>query len=537
MKVRIFILSEEPFELIDHWIEAGPTETTSRFKEECWKKLVETLQKRHQELLKGETPVLTLPRYLVFLMLFGDYIKDTFVSDNNKPNEYYRELIRQAQNHSWGAKVIVAVSQKISQDFAGISSDPLHEWFRLLFPMPRKDQTTGLPISEQEPFPYADDLIEYSNQCFGAITEPLEIAKHLHASLRRSQQRIAQIKEAILKDWRLWITGSSGLDKIFPEEIKILGHHIKNKDIPSIAVFHINEENPIDLILPTDLKDTIGLIILCNDDTILSEPETTFPFQPKNRVRQWAEQKNIQFIETRGPLESVFLCMQIKRYTHQENVRVGKLEGVEKSQSLFLSNSSQIEPSLLISSSFNKKVDRVSFIFDASEHIARIKRILPYGYNFHVHPSLNGSDLAKFVSNPSFEVTELIAWVYIGHGTKKGVQTIKAVPKSPRYWLNCFKKYEQKLPFVLFCACQSENIARQFAAAGVGVAIGFKNKVFAEQCWAISEEVVPAAIKSNGNRQAIIEAYHQACSKLPNVKVKDYPDPWDPSPVAFLHRP
>jgi hypothetical protein len=91
---------------------------------------------------------------------------------------------------------------------------------------------------------------------------------------------------------------------------------------------------------------------------------------------------------------------------------------------------------------------------------------------------------------------------------------------------------------VLCCACESEKIARQFAQTGVGVAIGFKKKVLLKHCWAISEEVIPTAIKTHGDRLAILEAFHRACLRLPKPKIIEHGQETyhDPEPVAFLHR-
>lgn len=206
----------------------------------------------------------------------------------------------------------------------------------------------------------------------------------------------------------------------------------------------------------------------------------------------------------------------------------------------------------MVTSSFNKNVDRLPYLFGASEHIARIRRKLPFGYHFHVHPSLNGETLASFVSGHLFREKELTAWVYIGHGFEGNLQTsdtvwkplpngrfrAEAVREKPQFWLDQFRGYEKGLPLVLFCACESEKIARQFAQAGVSVAIGFKKKVLLEQCWAISEEVIPAAIKTHGDRMAIVNAFHRACLRLPKPKIIENGQEThhDPEPVAFLHR-
>ncbi len=507
-----------------------------------WSKLHRTLFHRSKNQLTNPCSNTNPEQYLVFLCFHKDTIK------NNFPLSYYQRLIWCAQNYAWGAKVIMVISQEACRfgDTSEEQKQYLHNWLRRIFPVQQENQENPLtqdelkelyegyltPISgeEQIHYFYADDLIELPEESFELLNknEEHKFSEILYLVYLESIERVKQLKNVFHKDWNLWIPQDSRMEDFFPPEVKNLGKHLGHGEVQLITIAHIDQQTPIWL---TPRKQEIGLVILCNKGQFNSNLDTKYEFWNKGK----------KLIQTRGPLESVFLCMHIQKQIQPEKKRIGKIEHVEPVEIIkpnqlppFTAKSEQNEPFLLISSSFDATDDQ-RYLINASIQVARIKRMLPFGFNVQIHPALNGEELEKLISHSHLKSKSLTVWVYIGHGEKGKLQAAGPVREPTLYWLDRFTGYQKELPLVIFCACYSAEIAHQFAASGVGVAIGFKNQIVAEHYQVMCEEIVPVAIRSNGDPLAIIEAYHRACLLLRKVKVAGYPD-YDPGPVAFLQR-
>jgi hypothetical protein len=65
-----------------------------------------------------------------------------------------------------------------------------------------------------------------------------------------------------------------------------------------------------------------------------------------------------------------------------------------------------------------------------------------------------------------------------------------------------------------FSACQSTPIARRFAAAGAGVAIGFEHDVPPDATRLLAPAVIREALESGGERAKILNAFYMGCSQL-----------------------
>ena len=149
---------------------------------------------------------------------------------------------------------------------------------------------------------------------------------------------------------------------------------------------------------------------------------------------------------------------------------------------------------------------------------------LPSDVRVKIYPAIKSGKLADIVK----ELGHILAWIHIGHGDpKRGVQqSDDHVFKSPQDWLTSFVDYNSSLALAMFATCYSEAVAREFAAAGVGVTIGFAEEVHKQVCIEVTKRVVAAAIESNGERAAVLAAFSKGQKRL----VSENPEA---GPLAF----
>jgi hypothetical protein len=146
---------------------------------------------------------------------------------------------------------------------------------------------------------------------------------------------------------------------------------------------------------------------------------------------------------------------------------------------------------------------------------------LPTNVQVEIYPAIRSVKLADIVSRFDY----LLAWIHIGHGDlEKGLQQSEdELFKSASDWINSFADYKSTLPLVLFSSCYSQPVAQQFAEAGVGVAIGFMDEIHQKTCVEVTKRVVKAALRFNGERTAILEAFLAGHDVLNGVDPKALP--------------
>jgi hypothetical protein len=127
----------------------------------------------------------------------------------------------------------------------------------------------------------------------------------------------------------------------------------------------------------------------------------------------------------------------------------------------------------------------------------------------------------------------LTAWLHVGHGKRThGLQEVTGEFQTAKRWLQCFAAHRSRggsLALAIFSACETIEVAKEFANAGVGVTIGFDKKVPSVACRRLTAEVISAALRANGDRETIIRAFHLGCDKLKaeNFRLE---------PVAFFEK-
>ena len=259
-------------------------------------------------------------------------------------------------------------------------------------------------------------------------------------------------------------------------------------------------------------RDSVGkrAVLTCGDGRLQT------PF-----LDELCQRENLPPLHCGGPFELRHLLMQQgNRYALTDPLSYENCDLVELDTNPLFSPppESPAEVCLLLTSSFDPSDpgDKVH-CGEASVDAARLTYHLPSHTNYFAHPALRSSALPDVLDTVLKSHSELTAWVFLGHGDGRAglcsVDTTKA--EGPEQWLARFDAYRGKgLALAFFSACRSTAVARRFAQAGVGVAIGFGKKVPAEPCQLLAATVVRAALYTNGNQQEILRAFQFGCRQL-----------------------
>jgi hypothetical protein len=162
----------------------------------------------------------------------------------------------------------------------------------------------------------------------------------------------------------------------------------------------------------------------------------------------------------------------------------------------------------------------ITSAFDGRQQSHRRREAAEIGALLRELPSLPDVEVRQYVdceSLPSLlESDQFTAWIHLGHGNDDGMYDSRLnLCLPPSRWLNCFKAYKTRsLKLALFSVCRSSPVAKLFARAGAGVAIGFKNEVLTDATEILVQKVVPAALRGGSDEAATLEAFRDACGSL-----------------------
>src|SRR5207248_562138 len=101
------------------------------------------------------------------------------------------------------------------------------------------------------------------------------------------------------------------------------------------------------------------------------------------------------------------------------------------------------------------------------------------------------------------------------HGDESGLKDITGDPIKLDEWLARLQYSATRLPLLILSVCESAAVARKFAEAGVGVAIGFEKQVLPEMCRLLAAPVISAALNNSGSSRAILQAYNGVFKDAP----------------------
>lgn len=262
------------------------------------------------------------------------------------------------------------------------------------------------------------------------------------------------------------------------------------------------------------------------------------PFVASDHLKDLQHSGRIKLAYYQGLFELRYL-FHLLGANHKSST--GHAVGVEKQVKLLAATlfqtapavTADYEPGLLVTSSFHPTTDPRGrdHCVAAAREVGRATIHRPAHIKYLVSPATNCQMLPELVKQLPPHLT---AWLHTGHGQqRRGLREASGGYRSIGRWLQAFTGHGQRqgsLALAIFSACETVPIARRFARAGVSVAIGFTQQVPTDACHILTAEVIRAALRSKGDRAAILQAYHAGCANLTATDLSNL------GPVAFCSR-
>ena len=470
-EIRVLILQQGINNIVDTWIERDDCSTCPKWKESAtlWPK----------RLLAN-----TADPMEVFFCLDKEVLGEGFDSP------FLHRVIQRAHRSMWNADVYIV----IDKDWQPEDRDP----------------------EQPEPYSWAEQLLE--NKLTDILEWSVQPNSNYSEAARRSRERM-----------------------------KVLGNHPPHRSWKCLfqkpLSFSSEEESLLSPFLISSSSELTGedcLIVLRNmDDAYLADLEEVLQQSssediivgvvdridrlPRDLVT-FCKNKGIGLVRLHGITELYYLLQKLND-PKLNDCRLDSLQlkksvatAVRVTNPQFKSHS----PQLLITHSFLAG-DPEGCLSAANDTWDMISD-LPSEVRVKIYPAIESVKLASIVT----DLGHILAWIHIGHGdVAKGLQqSDDQLFKTAEDWLRSFAGYNSSLALVMLSACGSEKVAQQFAQAGVGVAIGFAQKVHQRVCVELTKRVVNAALRFNGERIAVLAAFDEGYDVLKTA------DP-EAAPLAF----
>ncbi|HBL27968.1 MAG TPA: hypothetical protein DD490_14105 [Acidobacteria bacterium] len=157
-------------------------------------------------------------------------------------------------------------------------------------------------------------------------------------------------------------------------------------------------------------------------------------------------------------------------------------------------------PSLLFTSAFGPGDEQIPQWLAAADEVGRLLCKVPYTLDSQVELEIQPDQLIRALERrPN-------AWIHMGHGSARSGLHIPGREMTKEQWGRFFSKRDLP-PLALFLTCDSHEVARSFAEAGAGVAIGFEGIVESDKTWYLAEQVLMAMFVRGMSRQVILEGF------------------------------
>jgi hypothetical protein len=428
-----------------------------------------------------------------------------------------RELFDTAHGYIRGAPLYLVISSTIGQTGTLVEEKrTLNLWFETVernvtdliqFPLPHYQHRKPVPA--------------------GRLSQKGDESRHRQAFIKR-----------LLHDETL--SHSDSCQSSWPWRHISLPISIENNSLWSVySASHESENfNRVFVVGPDGQSRTLLEGELAKTKARYSLPSKT---QPKQIIVPWREELRPDFKQFcraeslpiaplfGGPCEIRFLLQRLNEHAAKHMSTDDPTRSVERrsENEVFAPYERKQAPSLLLTSAFHQH-DEGHFSAVRKE-ISEIVRLAMQDSAMPItHNAINLDGLHQVLSSANMP-HQLTVWLYLGHGKKGGgLREYNHSFRDAAEWLTCFSGLADKrsLALVFFSACHSTDIAQLFAKAGVGVAIGFENKVDQATCHQVSVPVIHAAWKTNGNREAILEAFRRTVA-APTLGVRQA------KPLAF----
>lgn len=480
--------------MIDSWgcVTAGDGRLLARYKdlsipaEDAWRRLALTIHERACEAAR-ELPYSHF-EVDVFLLVRGRLVEHI-------PHDVaLKKIVNGARYHTWGGNIYLAWVGSSETEFKTLyqgSELVLEKWFRAL---------VELGVTDLIEIPKGDDQ-----------PEP-DLYRVLLKRALLSEDRLSKLRKLVNdRGWRLILRYQASAIKTFIK--RFVGEAQEPPDEKNLAVFYdLNRSSDWGGLLDLVPRNHDGeLFVAVNSAKIVSNLEAVL----KGRLPGAA------LFYFNSITEWLYAFVRLNPGSRPEAEKPpakptqdgGAVEWVVATEGATISSMPNTgDLRLLVTSAFTNTGTQEEQCLAAAAEIGDVRSNLPFHVEVEVHHSIICERLPSILKDRSHKDRTFTAWLYIGHGESGMV--VDEEPTSADRWKDCFHGYKGSLQLVMFSACESAGLAREFAKLGVPVAVGFEGEVLTDAARKLSAPVVPAALQSGDRQAAILEVFRDAVVEL-----------------------
>ncbi len=411
---------------------------------------------------------------------------------------FIEELLKTANNSSWGGKVRLVADQHIEGYLEHLETvDSLKIWLVAA----RDSHAVDVSLASFE---------RDGNE------------EHLPSPLRRAGDS-SEVRYRVLPrlvapgQWEVW-PASKDVANLLREARGQTEHYVPGKNLLIV----VSRDSSTSFLA----KQRIGELLAKHPEGrfalgVLGNTSKPDPVKGREaRLPNWVAGLSKEFpfvnvVEFGGLLELRYFLLRLNEFCPTDLWPApGNVESVALSPRPGALHVPNYSPNLLITSAFNPS-ERKRNCWESSQDVGQLLKTVAFRPNYLVHPGLRKDDLrGLFKAMP-----EPTAWLFLGHGHgHRGLQDADGKIYKAEEWLKALVGNCHSLPLAFFSACSSADMAKRFAVAGVGVTVGFKGRIMPEPCRLMANRVIRAALDSHGNREEILRAFQAGCRELQ----KDY---------------
>jgi hypothetical protein len=473
-EIHVLISQQDDETILDHWFEYEGRPLDA-------KKWMEGSGRWPAQLLKGRPKPLE-----VFLCLDGE----SLAAGYNSP--FVADVIRQAHMSMWGANVYLVI------DSLATSLQP-----------------DGHARTRHAPPAWFEAASE--NNVRDVLHWPIRRRTDFSDASRKSEKRIREVSARdTRRAWKCLVSPEPGLG---PEQESFLGPYLINsfRELGDSNCLLVLQEKRDDY----DYMAYVRRHLRRMPGTEMAVGVIDRVEEPPTELERYCREKGCALVRFHGWCELYYALRRLNAPLWGDATDVPHATPVPVSNPAFKSH----PPRLLITHAYVPSDPEGCH--SAARDAWELTKELRGRAEVTVYPAVQCLQLAGLVR----ELEHVLGWVHIGHGDDAlGLLQSGAKGYKPAEdWLRSFADYKSSLALAVFSSCKSEPVAKAFAESGVGVTVGFRQKVHRRVCAELTKRVVEATLDANGLRRPILEAFRDGRLVL------EIEDP-EALPVAFWAR-
>jgi hypothetical protein len=386
-------------------------------------------------------------------------------------NDFLSQLIDEVGPHMWGAEIYVLLHQEMAL-ISPIASEDI--------PRPNPQKMFDLFLEKG-----VSDVLHWPERASHLLGE----------AATRSAERMAQISIPDPgRPWRCFVHKPPNLG---PQQTAFLNPFLIR------SINDLNDENCLVVLQanrdPDQSMKFLERLSPFPGDVMIGVIDRLGQLPPE--VIEFCRRNNYELIGFHGLVELYYFLRRLDRASETKpELRDVTFSVRVKQPTRFRS----YRPKLLVTHSFSPSTEEDCVA--AARDTWEVTKELRGAAEIIIYPGVQVIQLADVMDN----LQDVFAWVHIGHGREDGLrQSGDELYKSARDWLAAFTSFgrESTLSLAVFSSCKSAPVAKLFAAAGTGVAIGFRANPAQDKCIPLTKRVVRAALIWGGSKDKILEAF------------------------------